>query len=90
MSQAINKDERSLRCSIKEFLDLQSKAPPVTACCAQCGSLCVHLPTLFWLDGDEDSFCIPLPFCLRCNPQVFSGVAETNSMVVQESKSLYA
>ena len=88
MSQGMNKE--SLCCSIKEFLDLQSKAPPATACCAQCGSVCIHLPTLFWLAGDEDSFCIPLPFCLRCNPQVFSGVAETNSMVVQESKSLYA
>jgi hypothetical protein len=72
MRQALSKDKRTLRRSLKAFLHLRSKAHPATKYCADCGTVCTHLVAQFWLDGDAEAFSIPLPFCPRCNPELLS------------------
>ena len=74
MPQCIKNDERSPGGSLKKFLNLQSKIEPGTQYCAGCGSVCMHLPATFWLDGDEETFSIGLPFCPHCNPELLSRV----------------
>lgn len=72
MPELSNKNDRSLSDSLKEFLSLQSEAQPGTEYCAGCGSVCLHLSTKFWLEGDEETFSIWLPFCPHCNPEFFT------------------
>jgi hypothetical protein len=55
--------EGSLRDSLKEFLRYQSHTVPTPQYCEHCGALCVYISAQFWLDGDEESWQIPLPFC---------------------------
>ena len=74
MPQLINRDQRSLRGSLRQFLNLQSKTEPGTKYCTGCGSVCMYLPTEFWLDSDEETFSIRLPFCPHCNPDLLSRV----------------
>ena len=72
MPQLFDKDDRSLIDSLKQFLSVQSKAQPSLQYCGSCGSVCMHLPTNFWLEGDEQPFTIWLPFCPDCNPELFA------------------
>jgi hypothetical protein len=74
MPQLIEKDDRSRRRSLKEFLYLRSRAQRRTEFPTDCGSLCAYLPAQFWLDGDEEVFSISLPFCPHCNPEILSRV----------------
>ena len=45
--------EQSLRDSLKEFLDLESKTKPATEFCKECGSVCTSFDFSFCLDGEE-------------------------------------
>ena len=72
MHQCIKEDGRSLRGSLKRFLDRQSKMERRTEYCTRCGSVCMYLPTQIWLDGDEDTFSLGLPFCPHCNPELIA------------------
>lgn len=72
MPELSRKDDESLSDSLKQFLDIQSKAQRRTIYCAGCGSVCMHLSAEFWLDGDEETFSIGLPFCPHCNPELLT------------------
>jgi hypothetical protein len=74
MSQLVNPEDQELRGFLKQFLDLKSKAKPSAKDCARCGSSYEHFLTQFWLDGDDQTFSIWLPFCPRCNPELLSRV----------------
>lgn len=78
MPQCIKRkgDDRSLRGSLKQFLYVQSQIKPSAKYCTDCGSVCMYLPAQFWLDSDEETFSIRLPFCPHCNPELLSRVAE--------------
>lgn len=67
--------EHSMRRSLKAFLRHRSKDQPTKTRCTRCGSICMQLPTQFWLYGDEETFSIPLSFCPRCNPELLSQAA---------------
>ena len=75
MPQLAPNPKRKLLRSLKAFLRLQSKDRPRATRCADCGSICQHLPARFWLDGDDEMFTIPLPFCPQCNPELLSQLA---------------
>ena len=62
-----------LVASLKQFLNAQSATPTKTAHCAECGSVLRYLPMQFWLEGCEQSWNIPLPYCADCNPLPLSG-----------------
>ena len=64
--------EQNLCVALKRFLHLQSKAEPSTKYCTDCGSPCMHFPATFWLDADEETLSIWLPFCPDCNPELFA------------------
>lgn len=72
MQLEVNHLDPNVRASIKEFLKLQSKIQPTPRHCKECGAACMQLATQFWLDGDEETFKIWLPFCPRCNPELLS------------------
>lgn len=72
MPHPVNRDEQSLRRSLKRLL--RSKPQPSMEYCANCGSVCEHLPAQFWLYGEDEAFSIGLPFCPHCNPELFSRV----------------
>lgn len=72
MPHCIKRDEWRIRGSLKQFLNLQSKTKPSTKYCTHCGSVCMYLPTKFWLEGDEETFTIWLTFCPQCNPELLS------------------
>jgi len=74
----IKESNQSLRGSLKQLLNFQSKVQPSTKHCANCGSLCMHLPAEFWFDGDEETFHIWLPFCPDCNPELFARMPAVN------------
>ena len=61
---------KNLRNSLKQFLRLKSEAPRSTECCPDCGLPLVYIVTQFWLDGDDDVWKIPLPYCLHCHPEL--------------------
>jgi hypothetical protein len=56
--------------SLQQMVDALSDAAPGKKYCEDCGSLLVHLDTLFWLDGLEKSWNIALPYCDNCNPGI--------------------
>lgn len=78
MPQRSKTEKQNLRSSLKQFLNLQSKIEPSTKYCTDCGSVCMHLPATFWLDGDQESFSIWLPFCPDCNPEFFARMPVTD------------
>ena len=56
--------------SLKQMLDSLSKAHLKDEYCERCGLLLAHINARFWLDGLEQGWEIPLPYCLNCNPEV--------------------
>jgi hypothetical protein len=74
MQQEVNQQGPNVRTSIKEFLKHQSEIQPTPKLCKDCGTACVQLAAQFWLDGDDDTFKIWLPFCPRCNPELLSRI----------------
>jgi hypothetical protein len=70
MLQSPRPTEGSLRDSLKEFLRQQSQTIPTPQYCEDCGALCVYISAPFWLDGDEESWQILLPFCSHCHPDL--------------------
>jgi hypothetical protein len=53
---------------LKAFLNAQSAAPAQIRYCSQCGSVLHYLPTQFWMEGGENGWNIPLPYCADCHP----------------------
>jgi hypothetical protein len=71
MSQLIPRHGKNQRHSLKAFLRLRGTDQRTTHC-TDCGSICMQLPAQFWLEGDEETFDIGLPFCPVCNPELLS------------------
>jgi hypothetical protein len=54
--------------SLLQGLERLSKAPWREEYCDRCGFRLVHINAHFWLDGDEQAWDIPMPYCANCNP----------------------
>lgn len=70
MAAFLSTSQRSLRDSLKEFLEFKSKTQPKVEFCRDCGSICFYLDFYFCLDDEENGWNIQLPFCPHCNPEL--------------------
>lgn len=64
----VSEQRQELVQSIKQFLDVQSAAAPVTRCCADCGLPLSYFQTQLWMEGVEQGWNIGLPYCAHCHP----------------------
>ncbi len=70
MSDLLVSIENSLRNSLRELLRNKSNDLLQDEHCPHCGLLMTFITARFWLDGDEEFWDIPLPFCLQCHPEI--------------------
>jgi hypothetical protein len=70
MKKSPNAVQSFLRASLRQFFRAKGKALPPTEYCPDCGSLLVNIVSQFWLEGDDESWNIPLPYCLHCLPEL--------------------
>jgi hypothetical protein len=55
---------------LKHVLEKLSAASLREKHCKRCGLAMVYLKGHFWLEGSDEGWEIPLPYCKNCNPEI--------------------